>query len=72
MRGKAYEWEKKRKLYEITFCKSDGDNIIFFEIFPNLPHKRLNRLYLKKKKKRKRHIYIFFYKPNLGVLIHAQ
>lgn len=37
-----------------TFCKSDGDNRIFFEIFPSLPHKMWNtqtyRLFILKKK----------------------
>lgn len=49
-----------------TFCKSDGDNRIFFEIFPSLPHKMWNtqiyRLFILKKKK----VTVFFNKPNLG------
>ena len=64
----------EKKLYEITFCKSDGGNRIFFEIFPNLPYKRWTRLYILKKKKKKKTDFFFFFKQTnqTGVLIHAQ
>ena len=56
-----HNWEAKpmnggeKDFMKDTFCKSDGDNRIFFEIFPSLPHKMWNtqiyRLFILKKKK---------------------